>query len=203
MLRHEGRRSGPRSVIELILIVALALGLALLIQAVLVKPYRIPSQSMEPTLRVGERVLVSRVNYHVSDPDRGDIVVFHPPIGADGNECGAAHPPDQPCPRPTPQRANVNFIKRIVAVPGDTLAIQDGHAVVNGKVQKEDFTNPCAPGGQCNYTRPIKIPPGYFFMMGDNRGESDDSRFWGPVPRKWIIGQAFFSYWPVERIGFL
>jgi signal peptidase I len=183
--------------------VALALGLALLIQAVLVKPYRIPSQSMEPTLRVGERVLVNRVVYHLGDPDRGDVIVFHPPGGADGNRCGAIHPPDQPCPRPTPDRSDVNFIKRVVAVPGDTLAIRDGRAIVNGKLQKEPFINPCSPGGQCNYPRPIKIPPGHFFMMGDNRGESDDSRFWGPVPEKWVIGQAFFSYWPVKRIGFL
>jgi signal peptidase I len=187
----------------LILIVAAALGFALLIQAVLVKPYRIPSESMEPTLDVGERVLVNRVNYHFSDPDRGDIVVFHPPVGADGNNCGAQHPPDQPCPRPTPERSNVNFIKRVVAVPGDTLAIRGGHAVVNGKEQKETFINPCEGVGQCTYPRPIKIPPDHFFMMGDNRGQSDDSRFWGPVPKKWIIGQAFFTYWPVKRIRIL
>lgn len=183
---------------------AAALGFALLIQALLVKPYRIPSESMTPTLAVGERVLVSRVNYRVGDPDRGDIVVFHPPKGADGNQCGVTHPPDQPCPRPTPTRSDLNFIKRIVAVPGDTLAIRDGHAVVNGKVQKESFINPCTDGvGQCTYPRPIKVPPDHFFMMGDNRGESDDSRFWGPVPRKWVIGQAFLSYWPPRKVGFL
>ena len=91
-----------------------------------------------------------------------------------------------------------------MAVPGDTLAIRDGHAVVNGKLQKESFINPCTDGvGQCTYPRPIKIPPDHFFMMGDNRGESDDSRFWGPVPRKWIIGQAFLSYWPPRKVGFL
>ena len=202
MLRSESR-SGSRQIVELIGIVAAALAFALLIQAFLVKPYRIPSESMEPTLDVGERVLVSRVNYHVSDPDRGDIVVFHPPAGADGNRCGASHPPDQPCPRPTPDRSSLNFIKRIVAIPGDTLAIRDGHAVVNGRVQKESFTRPCQGIGQCTYPQPIKVPPDHFFMMGDNRGESDDSRFWGPVPRKWIIGQAFFTYWPVKRIGIL
>jgi signal peptidase I len=196
-------KSGHRSLLELVLIVAAALAFALVIQAVLVKPYRIPSESMEPTLDVGERVLVSRVNYHVSDPDRGDIVVFHPPAGAEGNRCGIVHPPDQPCPRPTPQEADVNFIKRIVAVPGDTLSIRNGHAVVNGKVQKDSFTRPCAGVGQCSYPRAIKIPPDHFFMMGDNRGESDDSRFWGPIPKKSIIGQAFFTYWPVKRVGLL
>jgi signal peptidase I len=194
---------GHNSLLELIVIVIVAIGLALLIQAFLVKPYRIPSESMEPTLDVGQRVLVSRFNYKFSDPDRGDIVVFHPPAGAESNTCGVPDKPeDEVCPRPVAERDNVNFIKRIVAVPGDTLAVENGHAVVNGKPQKEDFTLPCAPG-TCNFPRPIKIPPGHFFMMGDNRGQSDDSRFWGPVPEKWIIGQAFSTYWPPRRIGIL
>jgi signal peptidase I len=185
------------------LIVAAALGLALLIQAFLVKPYRIPSESMEPTLDVGQRVLVNRVNYHLSDPDHGDIVVFHPPKGADGNICGVAHPGVEPCPRPTPEHSDLNFIKRVVAVPGDTLAIRDGHAIVNGRLQKESFITPCAGGAECTFPKAIKIPPDHFFMMGDNRGASDDSRFWGPVPRDWIIGQAFLTYWPIKRVGLL
>jgi signal peptidase I len=193
---------GRHSLLELIVIVAIAIGLALLIQAFLLKPYRIPSESMEPTLDVGQRVLVSRFNYHFSDPDRLDVVVFHPPKGADSNTCGAEKSPDQACPKPTSERDSVNFIKRIVAGPGDTLAIREGHAIVNGERQKDDFTRPCAPG-TCNFPRPIKIPPGHFFMMGDNRGASDDSRFWGPVPEKWIIGQAFFTYWPPDRVGIL
>jgi signal peptidase I len=193
---------GRHSLLELIVIVAIAIGLALLIQAFLLKPYRIPSESMEPTLDVGQRVLVSRFNYHFSDPDRLDVVVFHPPKGADSNTCGAEKSPDQACPKPTSERDSVNFIKRIVAGPGDTLAIREGHAIVNGVRQKDDFTRPCAPG-TCNFPRPIKIPPGHFFMMGDNRGASDDSRFWGPVPEKWIIGQAFFTYWPPDRVGIL
>ena len=183
------------------MIVAVAVGLALLIQAFLVKPYRIPSESMEPTLDVGQRVLVSRVNYKFSDPDRGDIVVFHPPQGAETNTCGAEHGENQLCPRPTGERDDVNFIKRIVAVPGDRLAVRDGHAVVNGRVQDgDDDVRACAPG-TCNFPDAIKIPPGHFFMMGDNRGASDDSRFWGPIPEEWIIGQAFGTYWPPRRIG--
>ena len=196
------KRPGQGSLLELLVIVAVAIGLALLIQAFLVKPYRIPSESMEPTLDVGQRVLVSRFNYKFSDPDRLDIVVFHPPAGANSNTCGAAKPEDEACSRPTPQKDSTNFIKRIVAVGGDTLSIQNGHAIVNGKRQRDNFSRPCAPG-TCNFPRPIKIPPGYFFMMGDNRGASDDSRFWGPVPKKWIIGQAFATYWPPSRIGIL
>ncbi len=185
------------------MIVALAIGLALLIQAFVVKPYQIPSGSMEPTLDPGQRVLVNRVVYHLRDPKIGDIVVFHPPVGADGARCGVRHPARQPCPEATPKESDTNFIKRIVAGPGDRLAIEDGHPVVNGIEAKEDFINPCGGGPDCNKPDAITIPPDHYFMMGDNRGASDDSRFWGPVPRDWIIGEAFFTYWPPDRIGFL
>jgi len=196
----------------------MAIGLALLIQAFIVKPYQIPSKSMEPTLDVGQRVLVNRVNYHLSDPDRNDIVVFHPPRGAEnGERCGAVrandgdrdadeetyNPSTQACPLPTPEMSDTNFIKRVVAIPGDRLRIEDGHPVVNGEVQEEDFTRPCGAQNGCNLREEITIPPDHYFMMGDNRGSSDDSRFWGPVPRDWIIGQAFFTYWPPDRIGLL
>jgi signal peptidase I len=202
-LRAPGRKARHSSFVELVLIVAGALILALAIQAFVVKPYRIPSESMEPTLVVGQRVLVNRVGYRFSEPDKGDIVVFHPPAGADANTCGVPHPGDQPCPRPTSERSNVNFIKRVVAVPGDTLSIRQGHAVVNGKLQKEGFIHACQGTEECTFPKAIKIPPDHFFMMGDNRGESDDSRFWGPVPKRWIIGQAFGTYWPPRRIGIL
>jgi signal peptidase I len=201
-LTPAGAKRSHNSLLELIVIVVVAIGLALLIQAFLIKPYRIPSESMEPTLDVGQRVLVSRFNYKLSDPDRGDVVVFHPPAGADSNTCGVDKSEQEACPKPTPKEDSVNFIKRIVAIPGDTLSIKNGHAVVNGKLQKEGFSRPCAPG-TCNFPIPIKIPPDHFFMMGDNRGASDDSRFWGPVPEKWIIGQAFATYWPPRRIGIL
>ena len=181
---------------------ALALGLALGIQAFIVKPYQIPSESMEPTLDVGQRVLVNRFLYHFADPQIGDIVVFHPPLGAErGNECGAPRAPGQACSKPTPEEADVNFIKRIVAGPGDRLRIENGQPIVNGVKAEEDFIRPCRPGGECNLPREITIPPDHYFMMGDNRGESDDSRFWGPVPRDWLIGKAFATYWPPKKIG--
>jgi signal peptidase I len=196
--------TGRGAFIELVAIVALAIGLALLIQAFVVKPYQIPSESMEPTLDVGQRVLVDRVSYDFSDPDTGDIVVFHPPQGAARNQCGIPNlPQDQACPQPTDQESDTNFIKRIVAGPGDRLSIEDGHPVVNGEMAEEDFIRPCNGGTSCNLPKPITIPPDSYFMMGDNRSHSDDSRFWGPVPRDWIIGQAFLTYWPPNRIGFL
>jgi signal peptidase I len=188
-----------------VVIVAGAIGLALLIQALVVKPYQIPSGSMEPTLDIGQRVLVDRVAYHFSDPDVGDIVVFHPPSGATGHgtEC-VHHPSTEACPKSgTDTESDENFIKRIVAGPGDRLRIVHGHPVVNGQMAHEDFIRPCAGASDCDLPRQITIPPGEYFMMGDNRGASDDSRIWGPVPRDWIIGQAFFTYWPPDRIGIL
>jgi signal peptidase I len=200
-------KSRLNSLIELVVIVLVAIGLALGIQAFIVKPYRIPSGSMEPTLAVGQRVLVDRIGTHFSGPKVGEIVVFHPPKDAEQEVCGPTPhmvtPGGAPCAAPEPQEASVNFIKRIVAGPGDTIYVKEGHAYVNGKREKDSYIRPCGGSSECNFPVPIKVPAGHWFMMGDNRGESDDSRFWGPVPTSWIIGQAFATYWPPDRIGSL
>ncbi len=201
------RLARGNQVVEFVLIVAIALALAFGLQAFVVKPYRIPSGSMEPTLRIGQRVLVDRIGNDFFAPSVGDIVVFHPPTGAADQVCGDTNEkPGQACDRPTPRHSSENYIKRVVAGPGDAIKIIDGRVWLNGKRQKESFANlaGCTPTNpDCNYPDPITIPPGYYFMMGDNRDFSDDSRFWGPVPRSWIIGEAFFTYWPPDRIGFL
>jgi signal peptidase I len=189
--------------LELVVIVVVALGLALGIQAFIVKPYKIPSGSMEPTLDIGQRVLVNRLGNDFSKPHIGEIVVFHPPKDAEAEVCGQTRPAGAPCDKPEPMNSSENFIKRVVAGPGDTITIQNGHVIRNGKPEKDSYIAPCAPGDQCTFPTPITIPAGMWFMMGDNRGESDDSRFWGPVPTSWIIGQAFATYWPPDRIGFL
>ncbi|MBX5469838.1 MAG: signal peptidase I [Thermoleophilaceae bacterium] len=203
MARIRKPSSTTGSLIELVTIVAVALGLALVIQAFLVKPFRIPSESMVPTLAVGQRVLVDRVTLRFSDPHRGDILVFKPPKGSDTDTCGVTRPPDEACPMPTKGEADTNFIKRVVAVPGDRLKIVRGRVYVNGKLQNEPFARPSASCDVCNLPKEITIPPGHFFMMGDNRGASADSRYWGPIPKSSIIGEAFFTYWPPKRIGAL
>ena len=206
MAKHKDGNSGAGSLLELVMIVAVALGLALGIQALLVKPYRIPSESMVPTLEIGQRVLVNRIGKRFSNPGVGDVVVFHPPTGAEGlteQACGASHPDDQVCLKPTSEKAKVNFIKRVVAGPGDRLRISDGHVIRNGKRVKEPYARPCGRSEGCDLPREVTIPAGHYFMMGDNRGSSDDSRFWGPVPSDWIIGAAFATYWPPKRIGLL
>jgi signal peptidase I len=197
------------AIVEFVVVVGLAVAFAFAIQAWIVKPYSIPSQSMEPTLIPGQRVLVDRLGNDVFGPSIGDIVVFHPPLAAEqgGNGlCGETHAASSPCPRPAGREASVNYIKRVVAVGGDEIAIVDGHVILNGKRQKEPFANfqGCSSDpSSCSFPTPIKVPAGYYFMMGDNRDNSDDSRFWGPVPGAWIIGEAFATYWPPDRIGFL
>ena len=206
-------KSTTSSIIELVVIVAIALGLALGIQAWIIKPYRIPSGSMEPTLEVGQRVLVNRIGTDFSDPHVGEIAVFHPPEGAENEECGPTPHVitlgGAPCDTPVPKEASVNFIKRIVAGPGDEIYVKEGHVYrrAAGKStfvrEKDSYIRECGTSQECNFPTPIKIPPGHWFMMGDNRGESDDSRFWGPVPTSWIIGGAIATYWPPDRIGTL
>jgi signal peptidase I len=197
-------KSAGGQLVELVLVVVVAIGLALGIQAFLIKPYRIPSESMVPTLEVGQRVLVNRLGNNFGDPKVGDILVFHPPAGAESdseNQCGGHQRPGAACDQPTPKEAKVNYIKRVVGVPGDKIAIIDGRVIRNGKPTKEPFINKCSDGSGCQYPKTITVPAGHYFMMGDNRGESDDSRFWGPIKRDWVIGGAVATYWPPRRIN--
>jgi signal peptidase I len=189
---------------ELILLVALALSLALAVQAYAVKPYRIPSGSMEPTLKVGDRVLVDRAGHRLgAQPELGDIVVFHPPAGADAEPpaCGAPAQMHAPCDRPTAGPSDQTFIKRVVALAGDSVAIRNGHVIRNGRRAAEPFAAPCGGVDGCDLPDAITVPRGTVYMMGDNRGNSLDSRFWGPVPIAWIIGEARAAYWPPSHVG--
>lgn len=203
------KKSTASSLLELVIIIGIAVLLAFGIQAFIVKPYRIPSGSMEPTLKIGQRVLVNRLGMDFGNPHVGEIAVFHPPENAEHEQCGpvAGAPVSYggaACDRTNPREDNsVNFIKRIVAGPGDTLYIKEGHVYRNGKREQDSYIAPCGGVPECNFPTPIKVPAGHWFMMGDNRGESDDSRFWGPVPTSWIIGDAFATYWPIDRIGLL
>jgi signal peptidase I len=199
-------RSPVRGLVELVLTVAVAAGAAFLIQAFLIKPYRIPSASMVPTLEQGQRILVYRLATH---PGVGDVVVFHPPAGANnafGTQCGApgqgpGHA--QPCDRPTPRASGQTFVKRVVGLPGDTLRISHGDVSRNGVREIGSYIQPCPDPSICTFAQTITVPQGHYYMMGDNRGISDDSRYWGPIPQSWIIGAAVFTYWPPSRIGTL
>lgn len=160
--------------------------------------YKVPSGSMEPTLSIGARVVVI-----AEQPKVDDIVVFHPPEGAQQEECGPTPHTVKlggaACAEPVPQQSSIQFIKRIVAGPGDEIYIKEGHAYRRAAgtsqfVREQDsYIRECGTSPGCDFPTPIKIPADEWFMMGDNRGESDDSRFWGPVPTSWIIGVVRLS----------
>jgi signal peptidase I len=204
------KKSVASSALELVVIVGTALGLALAIQAFVVKPYRIPSGSMLPTLHINQRVLVNRIGTHFSSPHLGDIIVFHPP--KDYAE-GCANPSEgenqsgqdgaKACDVVQSVESSETFIKRVVGLPGDRISIRNGHVIRDGVAEKDSYIVPCTGGGSCDFPGQITIPRGDYYMMGDNRPDSEDSRFWGPVPKAWIIGKAFFTYWPPGRIGFM
>jgi signal peptidase I len=202
-------KSLTRWLAELVPIIAIALGLALAIEAFVVKAYRIPSGSMLPTLHVNQRVLVDRIGAHFYTPHIGDIVVFHPPnnyascTDPDQGQDGVGEDHASPCDAVATKPAPVTFIKRVVGLPGDRLAIRDGQVIRDGVAEKDSYAVPCPGLGACTFPEAITIPRGTYYMMGDNRPDSQDSRYWGPVPRKWIIGKAVLTYWPPDRIGVL
>jgi signal peptidase I len=187
------------AVLELVVVIAIALALAEGVEAAAVKPFRIPSGSMEPTLKIGQRVLVDRLVYDFHAPHRGDIVVFHPPTKL---TCAVPVGFDEPCPRGDGHPSSTYFVKRVIGLPGDRISIREGHPVIDGhELTHEPYITPCGSAPECNMPDTITVPAGHYFMMGDNRGDSDDSRFWGPIPASWIVGEVFFTYWPPDRIG--
>src|ERR1700758_2626481 len=148
---------GAKQIIELLGTIAVAVVLALLIQAFIVKPYKIPSPSMEPTLTLGQRVLTNRL---ISHPSVGDIVVFHPPRGADPQTAVCGSPSEggvggtsssQPCGIPTPGESTQTFIKRVVGGPGDRIAIVDGHVIRNGIREQDPYIDQCGGFQGCNF----------------------------------------------------
>jgi signal peptidase I len=168
-----------------VLIAALGLG-AWRIVADDGKTYNVPSGAMLPTLEVNSPIVVDQDD---TDPEIGDVVVFHPPVGAEAEACAEPVKPGQVCIAPGRAPQGTVFVKRVVAGPGDTLRLVNGHAIVNGETVADESINPCREADRgCNFPREVTVPPETWFMLGDNRGASDDSRFWGPVPEEWILG---------------
>jgi len=171
------RKGGGLLEFLVILLVAFALVFGV-VRPFILEAFYIPSESMEPTLDVGERVFVNKFVYRFSEPERGDIIVFRSTEG--GNE---------------------DLIKRVVGLPGDTIEVRDGVLFVNGEHREEPYLNKQFPDS--GSYGPITVPPNHLFMMGDNRANSRDSRFFGPLPFENIEGEAFVSFWPPSRVGFL
>ncbi|HEY9891912.1 MAG TPA: signal peptidase I [Candidatus Sericytochromatia bacterium] len=166
---------------ENVQVIAIALFLALFIRAFVAEPRYIPSDSMLPTLEVGDRLVVEKISYHFHPPARGEIVVFDPPqqLQIQG------YAKDQA------------FIKRVIGTPGETVQIQNGKVYLNSIPLKEDYIAE-PPKYQMEA---VRVPEDQLFVMGDNRNNSNDSHVWGFLPKQNIIGHAGYRFWPLSRIG--
>jgi len=170
-----------RTAVEWVVIVVAALLTALLIKTFLLQAFYIPSDSMVPTLVQHDRVLVNKLSYHFHDVHRGDIVVFERPQGEVDPKIK-------------------DLIKRVVALPGETVEGRNGQVLINGRA----LTEPYLPKGvQTSDFGAVQIPKGRYWVMGDNRGNSKDSRVFGPIPKGLIVGRAFIRVWPISSISLL
>ena len=199
----KAKKTGLAFLRELPVLLLIALGLALLIKTFLVQAFYIPSESMEPSLGVGDRVLVNKVVYHLHPPRRGDIIVFeepHPEAEPDRNVLeafwnwltqglGVSASPER------------DFIKRVIAVPGETIEVKQGRVFINGRQLTEPYLS--ATVDRRDYP-PTKVPRDNLFVMGDNRTNSNDSRFGlGFIPYDKVVGRAFVVIWPPSRTGWI
>lgn len=170
-----------RGAIEWAVIIVGALTVAFLVKTFLFQAFYIPSVSMENTLKVGDRVLVNKLSYDFHDVRRGDIVVFRSPPG----EANATVK---------------DLIKRVIGLPGETVEARDGHVLVDGQALNEPYVRD---GASTSPLDPHKVPPGHVWVMGDNRQNSKDSRFFGPIDEHLIVGRAFIRVWPIPSLSLL
>jgi signal peptidase I len=182
-----------RTLVDWALTITVAVIAVLIFEAEVAKPYRIPSPSMEPTLhcakpvsgcesRVADRVIANRLVYRFHEPERGEIIVFDSPARVEA-ACGAGG----------------TFIKRIVGLPGESVSMRAGYVFINGERLSEPYLQPAYRGRESGSW--ARSPSDGYFVLGDNRARSCDSRSWGAVPRDRIIGRADVTYWPPPRLG--
>jgi signal peptidase I len=189
--RRRRAQTHRRAVVEWVVAIGVAIAVALVIKTWVAQTFVIPSGSMENTLLVNDRVLVSKLSYRFGDIEKGDVVVFDNPECEDGS---------RPC-------LYSQLIKRVVGTAGDTLDTRDGQLVVNGAAVGESTTKPGSVtrlNGPCTRYRegePITVPDGAIFVMGDNRNQSQDGRCFGPVSIDAVVGKAFVRVWPLNRLG--
>ena len=178
--------------------VALAVAIAVAAMAVVSQASRTPTEllritsgSMRPTLAIGQVVHVDPSVYASAEPRIGDIVAFRAPVGATAETpaCGVPEVAGAVCAQSTTAESDQIFVKRVVAGPGDMIAVLGGSVLRNGVLDSEPVIAPCQ-GATCNFPVSVKVPTGEWFLMGDDRVASDDSRYWGPVPGSWIVGKV-------------
>jgi len=172
-----------RWIVEWLGIILVALSAAFLIRAYVFQTFYIPSVSMVPTLQVGDRIIVSKLSTTFGDINRGDVIVFkHPPR----EDCGGDTGP------------NSDLVKRVIGMPGDELTSRNNTIYVNGKKLVERWEHAPDLGSEIGY---VKVPKGHYFMMGDNRPSSCDSRMWGTLPESLIVGKVVLRIWPLSQFG--
>jgi signal peptidase I len=182
-VKKPGRR---RWILEWVLVLAVAVGLAVVLRTYVVQTYSIPSGSMIPTLMVGDRILVDKLSYHLHPVHRGDVVVFATP------------------PKEIPILMVNDLVKRVIGLPGETISSgPHGEVLINGMVIDQPWLTASARADPGPPIKTQKIAAGHIFVMGDNRGLSDDSRDYGPVSESLIVGRAVFGFWPLSRIHLL
>jgi len=198
--RHVRRRQ-TRLSRELPLLVLIAFVLAVLVKGFLVQAFFIPSRSMEPTLDVGDRVVVNRLTYRLGEPRDGQVVVF---VRQTGNRAPAAQGPLSWVRRAVAQSlggtppGSEDLIKRVVGVPGDVVEGRNGKLWRNGRQVVEPYL---PPNTFTSDFGPVRVKPGRYWVMGDNREDSADSRYFGQIPRSALVGHAFIKVWPVNHVG--
>ncbi len=172
--------------LDLVETLVIGLSIFLVIYLFFMQPHQVSGQSMEPNLINNDYVLTDKVSYRVGEPKRGDVVVIHAPEAAN-------------CPTGT----GCDFIKRLIGLPGETIAVQDNSILVNGKKLDEQYIpkNFSTLPGSYTKGRQVVLTTDQYFVVGDNREHSSDSRAWGPVSRNDIVGRAFFRYWPADDIS--
>jgi len=197
---RDSRRTLGAAIFETVIILLIAVVVAVFIQSFFIKAFLIPSSSMSPTLQIGDRVMVEKVTYYFHKPRRGDIIVFrYPPREpAAMNTSNAFYWPFEMIGETLhlTHRGSTPFVKRVVATGGQTVALRNGQLYVNHKKVHEDYiVNDNADFG------PVVVPKDSLFCMGDNRPNSRDSRAWGVVPVRSVIGKVFLIWWPLSRFG--
>ncbi|MGI8648805.1 MAG: signal peptidase I [Rubrobacter sp.] len=188
----------------IILVISFALVFGV-VRPFIVEAFWIPSESMVPTLQVGDRVLVNKFIYRFAEPDRGDILVFKS-VEEPGASAQIFNEPPGPFSGiasllPGGSDPRQDLIKRVIGVPGDEIQVQEGNLFVNGELQNEPYVNPELPDS--SFYGPFTVPEDHVFMMGDNRANSQDSRVFGPVPYENIEGEAFLLFWPLSNFSSL
>lgn len=206
--RREGKKQSPqktalRGAAEFAIILFISFVLVFgVVRPFIVEAFWIPSESMVPTLLVGDRVLVNKFIYRFTEPERGDILVFKS-VEQDGASAQIFNEPPGPFSAITgllpgsDSEGQQDLIKRVVGIPGDTIQVQEGQLIVNGEPQNEPYISQNMP--DISFFGPFTVPENRVFMMGDNRANSQDSRFFGPVPYDNIEGEAFLLFWPLDR----